>query len=182
MTIYRADEWIAPHVRVGDILCRCGAQCSHKDIDDAAHTRTVEFFRRVGEMMKDYPYRWTVTSGLRCPEHNANVGGKGDSAHVHRVAVDIQPQGPWGEVWGLAERAGFFSAIIAYPKRNLIHLDVHPSDRVVRGYNFGDGCEHYLTLGTRESAGLDPLLLWNLDETVKPPAYIAAALDRETTA
>jgi len=32
----------------------------------------------------------TVTSGLRCPEHNAEVGGAPDSAHLTGQAADIE--------------------------------------------------------------------------------------------
>jgi len=165
------------------VTCKCGSpECTHATIDDMAHKRSIEFFRVIGTMMAAYPFRWSITSGFRCAAHNAHCGGKPDSAHFHKVACDIQTQGPWSEVWTLAEKTGFFSAIIAYPKKNLIHLDVHPSDRVVRGYNFGDGHEYYLTLGKREATSLDYLTAWNLDEPQTPPLYVQAALDRETTA
>ena len=34
-----------------------------------------------------------VSSGYRCPEHNARVGGVPDSQHVHGKAADLIPRG-----------------------------------------------------------------------------------------
>jgi uncharacterized protein YcbK (DUF882 family) len=37
----------------------------------------------------------TITSGTRCPKHNAEVGGVPSSAHVSGEAVDVRVSGSW---------------------------------------------------------------------------------------
>jgi uncharacterized protein YcbK (DUF882 family) len=46
-----------------------------------------------------------VTSGCRCPTHNAKVGGVKNSNHTHGTAADIQCQGvSAAEVWSTIMR------------------------------------------------------------------------------
>jgi len=177
---YGPDDWIAPHIRMADVACRCGRpDCTHRTLDEIIHPRSLALLRRVGEVLKDYPGRFRVTSGLRCPEHNKAVGGSRRSAHVHRVAIDIAPDGPARRLYDAVEAANFAGGLFLYPTKNFIHVDLHPNDMVRRGLH---GSEQIETLGLRWRSDLDLILAWNLDEPIRPPAYIQAALERETTA
>lgn len=177
------DQWVAHRIRMSDIACRCSdPNCTHKYLDDMAHPRSLLFFRRVGELVRGLDIDFKISSGLRCPAHNAAVGGAKDSAHVHRVAVDIAPYAPWMDLALAAEAAGFFSGILVYPdgEHPFVHLDAHPNDRVVRGYMSGKN-QRFLAYGMRWGSPLTPIFEWNWDETCSKPDYMAAAGMREGT-
>jgi hypothetical protein len=66
---------------------------------------------------------FVLTSGLRTPEHNAEVGGAVDSAHLKGLAVDIQctdSQNRFAIVYGLF-LAGFKRLEIG---KGHIHADI----------------------------------------------------------
>ena len=79
-----------------------------------------------------------VTSGYRCPEHNAWVKGAPESLHMMGQAADVVvPFEQQEAVIAMAERARF-SSIIPYGKRNFIHLAV-ALDRGSTGALFESG-------------------------------------------
>jgi hypothetical protein len=175
------DQWVAHRIRMSDIACKCpDPNCTHKTIDDTIHPRTMLFFRSVGELIRGLDIDFSVSSGLRCPAWNAIQDGTKDSAHVHRVAVDIAPLGPWMDLAIEAEKAGFFSAILVYPDAGhpFVHLDIHPNDRVVRGYVSGK-TSRTLAYGLRWGSPLATIFQWNLDETTDKPDYIKGTLQPE---
>jgi hypothetical protein len=177
---YRPDEWVAPTIRMSDVACRCGRDdCTHKTLDPIIHRRTLALLRRVGLLIRDYPSHVAIQSCLRCARHNAFVGGKPDSAHIHRVAIDLRPSGSARKLYDLIDGDNFAGGLFYYPNGNFVHVDLHPSDRVRRGLT---GDRDIKVLGPRWGSGLDPIFDWNLDEPEPPPEYIAAAIGRETTA
>ena len=179
---YRNDEWLGTGLRMADLKCHCADPlCKWKELEELKHRRSVVFFRNVGLLLKEHGGRVKINSAMRCPAHNLSVGGAPDSAHVHKVAIDLQPDEPVYRLALLAEASGFFSGILVYPNSNFVHLDCHPSDRVVRGYKMGHD-NHFLKYGKREGSGLVPFYEWNQDETAQPPDYINQARYRETTA
>lgn len=178
---YQDHEWIGTGLRMADLKCRCSDPlCKWKELSELKHRRSVLFLRNVGFLLKEHDGHVKVTSGFRCPTHNQTIGGAPNSAHIHRVAIDLQPDEPVYRLALLAEASGFFSGIIVYVDTNVLHLDVHTLDRVVRGYVLG-GKYHLLPYGRREGSGLVPLFEWNEDETDTPPDYILQAGYRETT-
>ena len=50
----------------------------------------VELANRAREELKGAGF---ISSGLRCPQHNANVGGVSDSRHLSGKAVDLRIEG-----------------------------------------------------------------------------------------
>jgi hypothetical protein len=167
---YKLDELIGPYLRLKDVVCRCGRpDCTHQFLDDPYHARSLIFYRKVGELLSSHIAHVTITSAMRCPEHNQAVRGSLDSAHVHRCAIDLAPEDGLQRLWHECEAANFFGGMLYYPDRGFIHLDLHPSDLVRRGL-WGDA--HVQTLGQRQGSGLEPIFEWNRDETMKPPEYI----------
>ena len=176
---FKPDDWVAPGLRMNMLACKCDdPDCTHKTLDELVHRRSLLFFRAVGELLDAHVGWVKVTSALRCPAHNRKVGGATDSAHVHRLAIDIVPENSIQRLFHAAEAQNFYSAIIAYPEKNMMHLDVHSSDRVVRGHISSTG-SHLWRAGVRQGSGLDPVFEFNLDETDQAPDYVARAMERE---
>jgi zinc D-Ala-D-Ala carboxypeptidase len=66
---------------------------------------------------------FVITSGYRCPKHNAEVGGKADSSHLKGIAVDIRTHispDRFAIINGLI-KAGFERVGIG---SNFIHVDM----------------------------------------------------------
>ena len=67
-----------------------------------------------------------ITSGHRCPSHNARVGGVSNSQHLS-IAFDCAcPAREQDRFVSAAYRAGFYG-VGRYPSRNFVHLDLGPS-------------------------------------------------------
>ena len=174
---YSLDDFVAPHLRMRDLACRCDdPDCGYKSLDNPYHARSLVFFRRVGELIREYPGYVKVNSALRCPVHNAVIGGAPNSAHIHRCAIDLEPDTPVQRLFHLAESANFFSGILLYEDLNMLHLDVHPDDMVRRSVW---GSKHVNKVGRRSGSGLDILFEWNGDEMAKPPDYVRREQERE---
>ncbi len=68
-----------------------------------------------------------VTSGYRCPEHNAEVGGGLNSRHLLGQAADIVIHGRhWREAYALALKVPALAegGIGLYPEEGFVHVDV----------------------------------------------------------
>lgn len=66
---FSRDEFKCPH-------------CGENNISD-------EFIERLDEVRRVYGKPMVITSGYRCPAHNAAVGGVDGSAHTEGLAADI---------------------------------------------------------------------------------------------
>jgi uncharacterized protein YcbK (DUF882 family) len=68
-----------------------------------------------------------ITSGYRCEQYNAQIGGEPNSAHIHKVAADITISNPTFErlrdLYLACEHIGF-RGLGFYPARKIIHVDV----------------------------------------------------------
>lgn len=63
--------------------CSC-SKCADQFIEQ----KLIDKLQRVRDT---YGKSITITSGYRCPEHNAAVGGKIGSAHMSGLAADVAP-------------------------------------------------------------------------------------------
>lgn len=76
---------LSEHFNSNEFECPCD-KCDNDDqlIDS-------ELIAKLEKSRIKYGKRVKVTSGYRCPAHNAEVGGKPGSAHMSGLAADIQP-------------------------------------------------------------------------------------------
>ena len=74
---------ISPNFKRAEFACGCG--CSFDTID----AETLEILEAVRERFGPV----VVTSGARCPAHNAAVGGAKASQHILARAADVQVDG-----------------------------------------------------------------------------------------
>lgn len=95
-----ADVQLTPHFHLREVECRCG-DCPGTQID-LDHMARMERLR----VALGRPVR--ITSGFRCPAHNAAVGGHPSSEHMEGVATDVQVPGvPPDAVADAGEALGF---------------------------------------------------------------------------
>lgn len=67
-----------------EFACKCG--CGFDAVD-------AELLDLITAIRKAYQSPITITSGCRCPEHNARVGGASQSQHRLGKAIDFQVKG-----------------------------------------------------------------------------------------
>ena len=176
---YRPTDVIAPRIRMADVQCHCSdPACPGKQFDPKIRPRTALMLELAGELLRGYPLNVTVTSVQRCPAHNQKVGGSPNSAHVHNCGIDIVTDGPVMDLVLAAEQQGVWSQIHWNLAKCQIHLDLHPDDKVRRGYKDATGVYRVQCLGRRDGSPLRTVYAWNLDEADEPPTYITAAIQR----
>ncbi|MEO1642315.1 MAG: D-Ala-D-Ala carboxypeptidase family metallohydrolase [Pseudomonadota bacterium] len=110
-----SGAWRWPHFSIRELACRCGGRfCSGSYWHDPDFLDALEVLRaEVGAPL-------IVTSGHRCPQWNAAVGGAPLSRHK-RIAVDILLTGhDRFAVRDASLRTGFLGQGLA---RTFIHLD-----------------------------------------------------------
>lgn len=114
--------WAWSHFSRAEMTCRCG--CGRADVDPA-------FMDRLEALRVEYGKPMSPTSGFRCSEHNAAVGGKSRSGHLSGMAIDIHvaSQRDADRIIELAYRHGFTGkgARLSGPVFSwTIHLDTLP--------------------------------------------------------
>lgn len=110
-----ADVQLSPNFKLSEFVCKCGKYCSEVTID----LKLVAYLQAIRD---HFGKAITITSGYRCPTHNANVGGAKASYHTKGGrAADIVVSGivP-SEVAKYAESLGILG-IGLYD--NFVHID-----------------------------------------------------------
>lgn len=118
----KPNEQLSSHLSRSEIACKCG--CGFDSVSSA----TVDLFERIRELCckckgKDVPI--AVSSGCRCPKHNAAIGGLKNSQHVRGNALDlICPNGvSMDEFHGVCLACNPNGGVGFYRKRCFIHVD-----------------------------------------------------------
>ena len=102
------------HFRAEELSCPCG-HCERVVV----HWALVELLQRI---------RWRigrpiiVTSGYRCPEHNAAVGGTPSSLHMFGMAADLQCEGLTPQMLADVATECGAGGLGLYPRH--LHVDV----------------------------------------------------------
>ena len=84
---------------------------------------------KVIEFLNSLEVDITITSGYRCEALNKAVGGVSSSHHKTGWAVDITTKDLLKLVSILKTRIEEIDQLIYYPKRNFVHVSIHPSNR-----------------------------------------------------
>ena len=180
---YRPTDVIEPRIRMERVQCHCpDPACPGKEFDSQKRPRTALMLKLAGELLREYPLGVTITSCQRCPAWNQKQGGSPNSAHIHNCAIDIVTDGPVMDLVILAEQQGIWSQIHWNLLASQIHLDLHPDDRVRRGYKDATGTYRVQCIGRRADSPLKVVYAWNRDERDEdPPVYVNARYQRSTT-
>jgi uncharacterized protein YcbK (DUF882 family) len=117
---------LSPHFSTSEFVCRCG--CGRVFIEPEL-IQTLEAIREYA----GFPV--VITSGFRCPDHNAAAGGTPQSAHLTGEAADIS-------ISSSHRRFKFIEAAIMAGVsrigvgRNILHIDVSKRlpQEVIWGY------------------------------------------------
>lgn len=80
----KENKQLTKHFNSSEFECPCD-KCDDQKIS----SRFLEKLERVRE---EYGKSIIVTSGYRCPDHNAEIGGKENSSHMAGIAGDITPK------------------------------------------------------------------------------------------
>ena len=106
------DIPITEHFRLREFECSC-CHCVRL---------YPQLVRRLEAVREQWGKPMIISSGYRCPPHNARVGGAARSLHMEGRAADvIVPFNEQAAVEVFARRAGF-TQVIAYGKRNFMHF------------------------------------------------------------
>ena len=102
-----------------EFACECGRYC---DGYPAQMQRgVVELADRARGELKGVGF---VSSGLRCPQHNANVGGASDSRYLSGKAIDLRIEGKSAKqtlAWSQKQPEVRYAYAI---DTNYVHMDV----------------------------------------------------------
>ncbi|QVL35757.1 YcbK family protein [Aminirod propionatiphilus] len=106
------DIPLSPSFRLAEFACPC---CKTVKIQP-------ELLQKLQQLRDGWGEPVIITSGYRCFDHNAEVGGIEGSDHTRGRAADIAVAAVWQpKVIALAQTVGF-GKILPYPRRNFIHL------------------------------------------------------------
>lgn len=116
------------HFSDNELKCKCG--CGRAEMDQ-------RFMRRLEELRVAFGRSMPVTSGFRCPGHNAKVSHTGDAGpHTTGKAVDIQISGDSAYyLLLLAFQMGFTGLGISQRGAHagrFVHIDDLPVDQYPR--------------------------------------------------
>jgi len=110
---------VSEHFTMAELACRCG--CGKFNMDGL-------FLSFLGAVRLYYNAPMKITSGCRCTEHNARVGGAKDSAHVMGLAVDVHCDNG-DDKYKLIEAAIYCGATGIGIYSSWLHLDIKPRTR-----------------------------------------------------
>lgn len=88
MPVKETDFWEGiKHFKRSEFKCKCG-KCGGFPVEPAE-----ELVELLENIRNHFGVPVTITSGVRCKTHNANVGGASSSQHLKGTAADIKVKG-----------------------------------------------------------------------------------------
>lgn len=121
---------LTPHFTLAEFACKCLCGGESKPEILANLTRVAKMLEAVRVALGGVPI--TITSGYRCPKHNAHVGGAPQSQHLTGRAADIQVKGMEPlEVQRIVKGVSAVHGVGEHPR--FTHLDIR-GHRIVFRY------------------------------------------------
>lgn len=119
-------EQLTANFTTSEFDCKCGRYCHTTQIDE----KLVEYLQQIRTHFNQPIF---ITSGYRCPTHNANVGGASNSYHRKGQACDFYVNGVSpAEVCKYAESIGI-KGIGIYD--NFTHIDTRDYKSFWKGHS-----------------------------------------------
>ena len=115
----------AKFFKEGEFACKCGGKYCNgfpvNNIDD-------RLLAILDEARADAGAPIIITSGYRCPTHNANIGGAKDSYHTRGMAADVccagvSPKNLAALIRAVMVRKGLQGGLQNYDKEGFVHVD-----------------------------------------------------------
>ena len=103
-----------------EFACKCGKYCNGFPVEPKE-----VLVRLADRAREEFGSPATISSGVRCSQHNANVGGVSNSKHKYGVAMDISIKGVSGSklyAWAQKQPEVRYTYII---EGNWVHIDVN---------------------------------------------------------
>ena len=119
------NDQVTENFKLSEFACKCG---------NCENLINVGFIQALQKLRDEYGKPLTITSGYRCPAHNAVVGGAKHSYHMKGLAADIAVTGA-SERYQIVKRAielGVFGGIGI--SSGFVHLDIRTSVPVMFTY------------------------------------------------
>lgn len=115
-----ADFWDGiKHFTRDEFKCKCGKHCDGFPVEPEKKLVTV-----ADRVREHFGKAAIVSSGVRCKQHNANVGGVSNSRHLYGKAMDFRVSGKSAnEVLAYAKKQPEIRYAYAIDK-NYIHMDI----------------------------------------------------------
>jgi len=117
------NKQLSPHFNSKEFECPCN-HC-----DGANQYISEQLIMDLEKTRQDYGDPIHVESGYRCPQHNAEVGGKENSSHLAGLAADIMPSllnvDELDKLYDICYNN--FNNIGDGRRRKFIHVDVRPA-------------------------------------------------------
>ncbi|RJO60825.1 MAG: hypothetical protein C4542_08225 [Dehalococcoidia bacterium] len=138
---------LTEHFTLREFRCHCGCGAEKDWVEEIKKTaeilellrqriNTKQEYVKYRKLLDDQSYRElsiAISCGVRCPKHNAAVGGAGKSQHLSEIdkavrevayggAADTSVPGLPAPLW-YAETEGFFKGRILYIKKKFVHVD-----------------------------------------------------------
>ncbi len=108
-----------------EMACKCKRKCTYKLPNLRVSPTLMQGLNRVREA---FGKPIVVTSGARCPEHNADVKGSPKSMHLLACAADIKPASgkkeDLEELYELCKKEAAFTGLGDGRQKGFTHVDV----------------------------------------------------------
>ena len=107
------------HFDRSEFACKCGRYCNGFPVEPSE-----VLVRLADRAREEFGAPATISSGVRCNQHNANVGGVSNSKHKLGLAMDISIKGGSGSklyAWAQKQPEVRYTYII---EGNWVHIDV----------------------------------------------------------